>query len=289
MPDYSPTVRRRRLAAELRRLREQSGQTAEQIAEAVGWSTSKISRYELARTGLKPTDVRTLLDHYDVGSSRRNELMALAREATTKGWWESYSDVLPSEYSDLIGLEDEARSCLIWQAECVPGLLQTPEYAREINEGFRQVAAMPPSAMERRVQARILRQRILTRDPPLEVSAVLDESVLLRQVADQLVMREQLERLVEIGEMPNITIRILPLHGKRPIMAASFALLMFGEAHDAGFHDVVSTENLTSALAFHGETDTYLYRLTFEYIIKSALSSADSKVLIAETAEQAWR
>jgi transcriptional regulator with XRE-family HTH domain len=289
VPDYSPTVRRRRLAAELRRLREQSGQTAEQIAEAVGWSTSKVSRYELARTGLKPTDVRKLLVYYEVGSSRRSELMALAREATTKGWWEAYSDVLPGEYADHIGLENEARSSLIWQVECVPGLLQTEDYARQINAGFQRMARMPPGAMERRVQVRMLRQRVLTRDPPLELSVVLDESTLLRQTADQPTMRAQMERLLELAEMPNVNLRVLPLHGKRRIMAASFSLLTFGEAHEATFHDVVSTENLTASLHFHGETDTYLYHVTFGHIIESALSADDSKELIADIAKRVWR
>jgi transcriptional regulator with XRE-family HTH domain len=289
VPDYSPTVRRRRLAAELRKLREQSGQTADQIAEALGWSTSKVSRYELARTGLKPADVRRLLDHYKVGASHRNELMALALEATEKGWWEAYSDVLPQQYVDLIGLENEARSCLIWQVECVPGLLQTQDYAREINDGFRQVAAMPPGPMERRTQVRMLRQRVLTRDPPLELSAVVDESVLLRQVADRPVMRAQLERLLEIAEMPNISIRVLPLHGKQRIVAASFHLFAIADAHNPWLHDVVSTENLTDQLGFYGETDTYFYRLAFDHIVESSLSTIDSKKLIAEIAERVWQ
>jgi transcriptional regulator with XRE-family HTH domain len=289
VPDYSPTVRRRRLAAELKKLREQSGQTGDQIAEALGWSASKISRYELARTGLKPADVRRLLDYYGVDVSRRGELLALAREATGKGWWEAYSDVLPGELADLIGLEDEARSSLIWQIECVPGLLQTEEYARQVNSGFQLVSAQPPSSMERRVQVRMRRQQVLARDPPLEILVVLDESALLRQVADQAVMRAQLERLLEAAKMPNVSIRVLPLHGKRPIMAASFVLLTFGEAHDAAFHDVVSTENWGSTVHFHGELDTYLYRLTFDHIIESALSATESTELIKETAATVWR
>lgn len=288
MPDYSPTVRRRRLAAELRRLREQSGQTADQIAEALGWSNSKISRYELARTGLKPADVRRLLDYYGVSASHRNELLALAREATRKGWWESYSDVLSDQHAGLISLEEEARSCVIWQIECVPGLLQTEEYAREINGGFQRMARMPPTVMERRVQVRMLRQRVLTRNPSLELSVVLDESVLLRQIGDQSVMRAQLERLLKAAETPNVNIRIQPLEGKRSIIAASFTLLAFGEAHETGFDDVVSTENVTDTLHFHGEADTYVYRLTFDHLIDSSLSTDDSIALIRETARKVW-
>ncbi len=218
-----------------------------------------------------------------------NEMMLLAQQATSKGWWEAYSDVISSDYADLIGLEEEARSCLTWQVECVPGLLQTEDYAREINGWFQRMVAMPPASMERRVQVRMLRQRVLTRDPPLELSVVLEESALLRQVADQHVMRAQLERLLEAAEMVNIRIRVLPLHGKRPIMAGSFALLTFGEDHEAAFHDVVSTENLLQSLAFDGETDTYLYRRTFDHMMESSLSAADSKELIADTAKRVWR
>lgn len=288
MSDYSPTVRRRRLAAELKRLREQSGKTGDQIAAALGWSASKISRYELARTGLKPAEVRKLLDYYDVDPSRQSELLALAREAARKGWWEAYSDVLPEPYAALIGLEDEARSCLTWQIECIPGLLQTEEYARQINSGIQEVSAMPPGEMERRVHVRHLRQQILTRDPPFEMSVVLDESALLRQVADEAVMRAQLDRLVEAAELPNVSIRVLPLHGRRPIMAPSFVLLAFSKAHEAGLGDVVSTESLTNTL-FDAEQDTHLYRLTFERIAESSLSSSDSKKLITQTARRVWR
>jgi transcriptional regulator with XRE-family HTH domain len=288
VPDYSPTVRRRRLAAELRRLRLQSGQTGAQIAEVLGWSASKISRYELATTGLRPADVRKLLDYYGVDSSRQSQLLALAREGTRKGWWEAYSDVLPGGYADLIGLEEEARSCQTWQIECIPGLLQTEDYARQINSGVQHLAAMPPGAMERRVQLRVLRQQVLTREPPFELSVVLDESALLRQVADRPVMRAQLERLAAAADMANVDIRVLPLHGNRMITTPSFVLLQFGEAHNAALNDVVSVESLNGTLDFYDETDTHPYRLAFDHIIESSLSTADSKELILDTAQATW-
>jgi transcriptional regulator with XRE-family HTH domain len=174
MPDYgSPTVRRRRLAAELRRLRDLSGKTGDQVAEELGWSPSKVSRYELARTGLKPPDVRKLLDLYQVDAPHRDELLALATEAARKGWWEAYSDTLPEEYAALIGLEAEASSASQWMVEGVPGLLQTEEYAREVSSGYQRVAAIAPVQMERRLEARLARQQVLNRDPPFELSVVL--------------------------------------------------------------------------------------------------------------------
>jgi transcriptional regulator with XRE-family HTH domain len=289
VPDYSPTGRRYRLAAELRRLREQSGKTSSEIATALNWSTSKISRYELARTGLKPEDVGRLLDYYRVDAARRAELLALATEATRKGWWEAYSDILSDEYAGLIGMEEEARSCLVWMTECVPGLLQTPDYARQINAGIRLVFATPPGVMERRVEVRMRRQQVLTQDPPLELSVVLDESALLRQVADQRVMYAQMQRLVEVAGLPSVSIRVLALHGRRPIMVPSFVVLGFGEAHDAGLDDVVSQENVTGTFTIQGESETYPYRIAFDSLLESALSGADSVALIADTAKRIWR
>lgn len=290
MPGYVPTVRQRRLAAELRRLREQSGRTGDQIAEALGWSASKISRYELSRTGIKPADVQKLLDYYGVSASRQEELLALASEATRRGWWEAYSDILDARYTDLIGLEDEARSCSIWQIECITGLLQTRDYARQINNGYREMIGASPAVLDRVIDVRMQRQRILTRDRPLELSVVLDESALLRQVADVPVMRAQLERLAHVAQMPNVSIRVLPLRGRRrPIMTASFLLLTFGEVYDAALDDVVATEGLTTTLYFHGETDTWRYRQTFQDIVESSLSADDSVELIASTATRVWR
>jgi transcriptional regulator with XRE-family HTH domain len=288
----SPTVRRRRLAAELRRLRDGAGLTADQAAQHLGWSPSKVSRYELARTGLKSAEVRKMLDLYAVDGPPREELLALAREATEKGWWEAYSDTLPADYAAYIGLEAEARSCLEWQAEVIPGLLQTEAYAMQIHKGQQRVATIPPSQIERRVEVRLVRQQLLTRDPPLELQVVLDESVLLRRVADNPVMHAQLERLVEVSRLPNVTLRVLPLDGHHPILTTSFAVLRFGEADGATgakLRDVVSTEHLSSGeLHFEGETDTYQYGLAFASLAEESLSASLSRELISSTARRLW-
>src|SRR6266705_1316928 len=165
----SPTVRRRRLAAELRRLRTSTGKTAEDVGNVLGWSKAKISRYELAQGGLKPNDVARLLEFYGVQDSHREQLLALAEEATHKGWWEAYSDILTEGHLEYIGLEAEATSILEWQINVVP---------------------------------RLLCQQLLTRDERLEYVALIDESVLHRQRGDRSVMRAQLQRLVELSELP---------------------------------------------------------------------------------------
>src|SRR5438105_12339520 len=132
----SPTVRRRRLAAELRRLRASTGKTADDVGKVLGWSKAKISRYELAQGGVKPADVARLLEFYEVQGSHREQLLALAEEATYKGWWEAYSDVLTEGNLEFIGLEAEATSKLEWQINVVPGLLQTEQYAWEVLSGY---------------------------------------------------------------------------------------------------------------------------------------------------------
>jgi len=289
VPDYgSPTVRRRRLAAELRRLRDQSGLTGDEVAARLGWSASKISRYELARTGLKPVDVKKLLDLYGVGPARKEQLLALARDATERGWWEAYSDDLLGEYADFIGLEDEATSILTWQLECVPGLLQTAEYARQVNGGYQRVTATPPGKMERLVQVRLSRQEILTRQSPPELSVVIDESALLRELADPPVMRAQLERLVEASQMPGVTVRVLPLRGPHPVIIGSFTIFRFGEARETTMPDVVATEHLVSNLSFEGETDTFQYLESYRNFAEAALSVAASAELIYDISRRAW-
>jgi transcriptional regulator with XRE-family HTH domain len=289
MPDYgSPIVSRRRLAAELRRLRELSGRTGDQVADELGWSPSKVSRYELARTGLKPADVRKLLDLYQVGSGHRDELLALATDATRKGWWEAYSDILPEEFAALIGLEAQASSSWQWNVELVPGLLQTEDYAREVNSGYQGVAAVPPVQMERRLQARLARQQVLNRDPPFELSVVLDESVLLRKLAEASVMRAQLEWLVETARLPNVTLRIRQLGKRYTIMTGSFSLLRFGQARETAMPDVVYSEHLRNNLYFDDATDTYLYSLAFRRLVEESLEPSESLELISQAAQRVW-
>lgn len=290
MPDQigSPVVRQRRLAAELRRLRERMGLTGDEVAKQLSWSASKLSRFELGRSVPKPADLARLLDRYGVAADRRAELLALADEATGKGWWEAYSDVLPDELMSLIGMEAEARSSWIWHVELIPGLLQTKEYAREVYRGFQRIAHVPPANMERRLEARLARQQVLTRDPPFELSVVLDESALRRKMADDAVMHSQLMRLMEVAELPNLDLRVMPLERLHPIVSDSFILLRFGEAHDTRLPDVVYTERLSSNLVFEDENETYLYQVAFEYLVDAALSPQETTDLISRTADQLW-
>jgi transcriptional regulator with XRE-family HTH domain len=286
--NVSPEVRRRRLAAELRRLRDRSGQTGDEVASQLGWSPSKVSRYELARTGLRPSDVRKMLEVYGVEPARQEELLALARQATTKGWWEEYADVMNDEYVSIIGLEDEATSESSWYIEVIPGLLQTEAYARSVNSRGYSLGPVPPRQIERSIQARMRRQHLLHRDPPLELTVVLDESVLRRKLAPAPVMREQLQHLTELADLPNVTLRVLTLGADFPIAMGSFDLLRFGDDGTATLPDVVYTEHLRSTLYFEGEADTYQYRLVFELLLESSLEVSPSQDLIANIATKVW-
>lgn len=289
MSDFgSPTVRRRRLAAELRRLRDGARLTGDQVAERLGWSPSKISRYELARTGLNPADVGKLLDLYGVDGRQRDELLSLAREARLRGWWQAYSDALPEDFLAFIGLEAEARSVRQWHAEVVPGLLQTQEYAREVLRGFQKVAIVTPRQIERRLQARLERQQLLLREPPPELHIVLDESVLLRRLGDNATMDAQLRRMVEVSQLANVTLQVLPLDRHHPLTLGSFVLLTFGDERRATLHDVVSTEHLTSEQNLEDEADTYTYGLAFDSLTEVSLSPDESRELIVRTAQRIW-
>jgi len=284
----SPMVRRRRLAAELRRLRIAAGMTAEGAGKFLGWSKAKISRYELAQSGLKPADVAKLLELYGVQGSDREQLMALAEEATQKGWWEAYSDVLNEDNLAFIGLEAEATSILEWQINVVPGLLQTEQYAREVLSGYQEVATIPPRVIERRLETRLIRQQLLTRDEPVQYATILDESVLHRQRGDQSVMHEQLQRLADISQLPNVTIQILPLKRNHGLSVNSFSVLQFGKAHETALRDVVSIEHLSNELYVEGDTDTYTFRLAFGHLTEESLSPAESRELLLATAVQMW-
>ena len=283
----SPTVRRRRLAAELRGIRESKGKSGDAVAAALRWSPSKISRYERARTGLRPREVERLLDYYQITGPRRALLLALAEDATQKGWWEEFSLSLSEEYQQFIGLEHEATSMAIWHVDVVTGLLQTEAYARHIISSYSRVEPMAPGMIGRMVQVRMRRQQVLSRDG-LELSVVLDESVLRRRIGDDSVMYEQLQRLAREADRPNLTLQILPLDAQHTIFGESFVVFGFGEDSDAMLQDVVSTEHMRSAFTLEGERETYLHRIAFQMLTEASLDPAASKALILDTAESHW-
>jgi len=286
----SPMVRRRRLAAELREIRESRGRSGESVARALKWSPSKVSRYERARTGLRPQEVERLLDYYQITGSRRELLLGLAEDAAHKGWWEELGDNLSETYQQFIALEHEAASMQIWHVDVVTGLLQTENYARHIIGSYGRVEPVAPSMIGRTVSVRMRRQQVLEREE-LQLSVVLDESVLRRRIGTEAVMYEQLRYLAEACDRPNLTVQVLPLDAQHAVFGESFVIFGFGAEDtddDTMLQDVVSTEHMISGSTFEGERETYLYRIAFQMLSEAALDPVASKDLILETAESAW-
>lgn len=275
-----PTVRRRRLAGELRRLRDSAQLTIEEVADKLECSASKISRIETGHVGVTPRDVRDLLELYGLNGNEREALVQLAREARTRGWWHAYNEVFTGAF---VGLEADASSLRAYQALLVPGLLQTERYAHTV------IRAMRPDAEEtdvsRRVAARRERQRLLTDPAPPDYWAVIDEAVLHRQVGGAEVMVEQLARLVEMAALPHVTIQVVPFHtGAHPGMEGPFLILGFPEQADP---DVVYVESTTSGLYLEMPADVHRYALLFDHLRATALKPDDSVELIAAFARSA--
>jgi len=284
----SPTVRRRRLAAELRGIRESQGKSGDAVAAALRWSPSKVSRYELARTSLKPQEVERLLDYYAITGSRRTLLLTLAEDAARRGWWEEFADSLTADYQQFIGLEHEASSISLWHIEVVAGLLQTEAYARHVISSYNRVEPVAPGLIERLVRVRMRRQQVLAPEHGLALSVVFDESVLRRRIGNEQVMHEQLQRLVRDADRPNVTLQILPLDAQHTVFVESFVLFRFGPENDAMLQDVVSSEQLRADFSVEGERDTYLHRIAFQMLADAALDPASSRQLILDTAESCW-
>jgi len=277
----SPTVRRRRLASELRHLRERTQLTLEEVSQKLGWSTSKISRIETSRVGVVPKDVGLLLDLYKVGDSRREELLKLARDARKKGWWHAYDD-LSSEYTAYIGLEAEAASMRSFASAVLPGLLQTEDYVRAVVRAGLVLA--PPGEVEHRIEVRMARQTRLSQAEPLCLWTVLDEAVIRRVIGGPVTMRSQLDRLLDLADLPHVTIQVLPFTaGAHPGTGGAFEILQFPERADP---DVVFLENLTDSLYVERDSDVYRYTVAFDHLRAKALDPDDSRRLITEIAAQ---
>lgn len=274
-----PTVRRRRLASELRRLREAADLTIDEVGEKLECSASKISRIETGHVGVTPRDVRDMLELYGISGDAQDALVQLAREARRRGWWHAYNEVFTGAF---VGLEADASSLRAFQALLVPGLLQTDSYARAV------IKAMRPDADEtevaRRVAARMARQQLLTDPAPPEYWAVIDEAVLHRSVGGPEVMGEQLARLREVAELPHVTIQVVPFAtGAHSGMEGPFLILSFPEQADP---DVVYVDSTPTGLYLEAVADVHRYALMFDHLRATALKPDDSRELIDTAARQ---
>ncbi|MFI6462637.1 helix-turn-helix domain-containing protein [Streptomyces sp. NPDC050528] len=276
----NPTVRRRRLGQELRRLRELKGMTAEEVAERLLVSQSKISRLENGRRSISQRDVRDLCGVYEVEDVRIvDSLMQMAKDSRQQGWWHSFGDI---PYSVYIGLETDAASLRVYDPQVVPGLLQTRQYAEALITG-----ALPETALadvEKRVQVRLRRQeRISAPENPLRLWTVMDESAVRRVVGNRSLMRDQLEHLVEQSQLPHVTVQVIPFDmGAHPGLNGQYAILEFPDAADSS---VVYIEGVTSDLYLEKANDVQKYSVMYEHLRAQALNVEQSRQFIADIAK----
>ncbi|WP_405584042.1 helix-turn-helix domain-containing protein [Streptomyces sp. NBC_01092] len=279
--NVNPTVRRRRLGQELRRLRELKGMTAEEVAERLLVSQSKISRLENGRRSISQRDVRDLCGVYEVDDHRIvDSLMQMAKDSRQQGWWHSFGDI---PYSVYIGLETDAASLRVYDPQVVPGLLQTKQYAEALIAG-----ALPETAqteIEKRVQVRMRRQeRISTEENPLRLWTVMDEAALRRVVGNRSLMRDQLEQLVEQSQLPHVTVQVIPFDmGAHPGLNGQYAILEFPDAADSS---VVYIEGVTSDLYLEKANDVQKYSVMYEHLRAQALNVEQSRQFIADIAKE---
>lgn len=273
-----PTVRRRRLGAELRRLREAAGFTLDQSGEVLECTGSKVSRLENGRLPARLRDVRDLLDAYgEKDEGRRKALMDLAKSADRPGWWQTYSDVVSDPYADYISLEDDATSIRAYCPQIIHSLLQTEEYASAVVEAGR--AWQTEDEIKKVVAVRMARQEVLSRENPPEVWAVLWEATLRQQVGSTAVMRAQLESLVETAKLTNVTVQVLPYSaGAHSAMDGGFSILAFPEPADL---DVVVLNSLTSTLYLERKDELRRHTAVFDHLRSAALPHRASVQLIS--------
>ncbi|MDQ1294416.1 MAG: hypothetical protein QG608_2299 [Actinomycetota bacterium] len=256
-----PTVRRILVGVQLRRLREERGITREDAGYVIRASGSKISRLELGRVSFKERDIADLLSYYGVEDLRQREaLLSMARDANNPGWWHRYDDVLPSWFQTYVGLEESASLIRTFEMQFVPGLLQTQDYARAV-----MAAGQPELSrqeIERRVELRMARQRILTRSKPPKLWAVIDEAALRRPIGGTQVIRAQIRHLIDLMDRPNITVQVMPFRfGGHAAEGGAFSILRFPETD---LPDIVYVEQLVSALYLEKREQVDRYAQTMD-------------------------
>jgi transcriptional regulator with XRE-family HTH domain len=278
-----PTVRRRRLGSELRRLREVHGYKLEEVADRLGLAASTLSRIETGKAPTKTAYLTALFDLYGVSDPAQRQILTdMAREGHRKGWWAVYDDVLPTGFGIYVGLEAEATGLRIYETQVVHGLLQTPEYARAVlREAYKKET---PEQLERLAELRLKRQEVLAREEPPDLWLILDEAVIRRTIGGPEVMRTQLERLVEASEWPNVTLQVLPFaSGAHPALLGAFSIIEFPERTTA---DVVYVDSWGGPIYLEKDRDVRTCAEAFDRLRAAALSPGDSAALAHQLAKE---
>ncbi|MEG8277342.1 helix-turn-helix domain-containing protein [Streptomyces sp. AHA2] len=286
-PEPAPTLLKMLVGVQLAGFREDAGLAQDQAARAVGFSAAKLSRIESGKGRRPPTenDVRALLQLYGTDDYEASVLLKLLQRAGEPGWWQRYDKRLMPEWFDrLVGLQEAAATIRTFEIQYVPGLLQTPAYTRAVVE--RGLPNAPASEVERRVELRRHRARLLLRSDAPQLWAVIDESVLLRVLGSPEVMREQLGHLIEMAERPNVTLQVVPLsvtNASAPAIPITY--LRFG---GLDLPDVVYLEHIKSANFLEDRDETEEYRIALDRLADEALKPRDSLELLRQTMEQRY-
>jgi transcriptional regulator with XRE-family HTH domain len=279
-----PTVRKRQVGSQLERLRRDKGLKLEDVTARTGFTGSKVNRIEHGRLGIKSDDLDKLLDLYEVeDADLRAVLHSIARHSSKRGWWQNYRDMINPAYADLISLEDGAKSMRSYEVSLIPGLLQTAAYARATIEAIRMDSH--PAEVSALVEVRQARQSVLSKPEPLELWAVIHEAALRPRIkGNPRVMKEQLQKLLDVSSLPNASVQVLPLSAPPHVgMSGSFTVLGFPETSAL---DVVLVESLTSSLYVEDTTEVQRYGSAFERLRAEALPLAESAYLIEQLKEQ---
>jgi transcriptional regulator with XRE-family HTH domain len=279
-----PTVRRRRLGSELRRLREAQSIKLEEVAERLGLAPSTLSRIETGKAPTRSAYLNSMLDLYGVDDpSQKQLLVEMAREGHRKGWWQVWEDVLPTGFGIYVGLEAEAASLRVYEAQVVHGLLQTEEYARAVMTTVRRRHS--PEEIERLVKLRMQRQEALEKAEPLELWIILDEAVIRRSMGSPDLMRRQLDHMCEVSLMPNVTLQVLEFSsGLHPALNGPFVIIEFPERFDP---DVVYSEGVAGQSYIEERDREVRARVeAFDLLRATALPPSDSADLIREASKQ---
>lgn len=271
-----PTVRLRRLAAELRRLRSEAGLSREQVESQTGVNEGTLYRIETARGRPQRRTLTALLDLYGAAEPVKADLLEIARSSGGQGWARPYDWQLPGEYAAYISFEAEARAVHNYESLFVPGLLQTPDYGRAMVRGV--LPAATAEEVDQRVQARAERQKLLDAEHPLELWAVTDEAAIRRQVGGSQVMAAQLDHMVQAAQRPNVTVQVITFgSGAHPGMPGSFAHMEFRNDLDP---DLVYVDTLAGDIFLETDDDIRRYRSMFHHLRAIALSPAETTRLI---------
>jgi transcriptional regulator with XRE-family HTH domain len=279
---HTPTVRLRRLAAELRRLRATTELSRESVSEQTGINGTTLYRIETARTRPQGRTLMALLNLYEVDKDQREHLLLLSKESAQQGWLRPYHEDLPEEYTAYISFEAEAAGVRNYESLFLPGLLQTEDYARAVIRGGLPMATR--DQVEHRVEARMERQQVLTKDDPLKLWAIVDEAALTRLVGGAEVMHAQLRHLVEAVTEPHVTLQVIPFSkGAHAGMPGAFVLMDFKDPLDT---DLIYIDSMAGDLFLESSADVSRYTTIFDNLRAVALSPDDSTTLVAQLTDK---